>query len=282
MSATDELRKLLDERGVKYEKAAYVIDALHRRAEETAWEVDDTLCEFTEYPAGSTKLEVYYITPERAIAATMGCDRLATGGILSAEQVREAWCGHLKRDCLYDPPTPDWQAIADELNAELETYRKYAEQGECEKPQSGENGDTRERLEAWVYEEIAEKWAQSDRDAALLFEDLYDLMDRMAAITRADYDVYLPQRVAELMGEVDSLTAEREQYRDNMLAQSRRVAELTTERDNLQAAIDAMENGQFYAMYKAKCDECEQLKKVVRTQAESFKKLECELAGKDG
>jgi hypothetical protein len=26
----------------------------------------------------------------------------------------------LKRDCIYDPPTPDWQAIADELNARAE------------------------------------------------------------------------------------------------------------------------------------------------------------------
>ena len=60
------------------------------------------------------------------------------------------------------------------------------------------------------------------------------------------------------------------------------IDKLTTERDILQAAIDAMENGQFYAMYKAKCEECEQLKKVVRTQADSFKKLEIELAGKDG
>ena len=59
-------------------------------------------------------------------------------------------------------------------------------------------------------------------------------------------------------------------------------AELTAERDELIAAIDAMNNGQFYYVYKAKCDECEQLKKVVRTQADSFKKLEIELAGKDG
>ena len=40
-------------------------------------------------------------------------------GMLTAEQVRDVWCGNLKRDCLYDPPTPDWQAIADELNATL-------------------------------------------------------------------------------------------------------------------------------------------------------------------
>ena len=56
------------------------------------------------------------------------------------------------------------------------------------------------------------------------------------------------------------------------------LAELTAERDELQAAIDAMNNGQFYAMYKAKCEECEQLKKVVRTPADSFKSLEIELS----
>ena len=44
----------------------------------------------------------------------------ATGGTLTADQVREAWCGNLRRDCIYDPPTPDWQAIADELNARAE------------------------------------------------------------------------------------------------------------------------------------------------------------------
>lgn len=66
----------------------------------------------------------------------------------------------------------------------------------------------------------------------------------------------------------------------NMVQQD--VDKLTAERDELQAAIGAMGNGQFYSMYKAKCEECEQLKKVVRTQADSFKKLEIELAGKDG
>lgn len=119
------------------------------------------------------------------------------------------------------------------------------------------------------------------------------------------------------------------------------VVRLTAERDELQAAIDAMNNGQFYAMYRAKCEECEEavsfakrlenavkdgqpvtlfgvdyekpnkkllaeherltkklkrlrrrlsklrkerdyLQKVVKTQADSFKKLEIELAGKDG
>lgn len=105
--------------------------------------------------------------------------------------------------------------------------------------------------------------------------------------------------------DVAELTAEREQYRDNMLAQTRIVAELTAERDNLQAAIDAMENGQFYAMYRRACQErdalkhdrekvwcdcdcCgwqaerEQMQRVIDTQRESFKKMEFELAQAKG
>lgn len=206
---------------------------------------------------------------------------------------------------------------------------------------------------------------------------------------RDDDDVSLAEHVAamasvcdslkDIIAERDELRDECESYRDNMLAQNKRVAELTAEldacrmreraaedydfreaaqrwarafedkcgevvrltaeRDDLQAAIDAMGNGQFYAMYKAKCEECEEavsfakrvenavnggqpvtlfgvdyekpnkkllaeherllkklkrlrrrlsklrkerdyLQKVVKTQAESFKKLECELAGK--
>ena len=59
--------------------------------------------------------------------AELGWVRSATlgSGALTAEQVREAWCGNLKRDCLYDPPTPDWQAIADELNARAERTCKF-------------------------------------------------------------------------------------------------------------------------------------------------------------
>lgn len=56
----------------------------------------------------------------------------ATGGTLTAEQVRESWCGNLKRDCLYDPPTPDWQAIADELNSRAErTCEMRADGAHC-------------------------------------------------------------------------------------------------------------------------------------------------------
>ena len=92
--------------------------------------------------------------------------------------------------------------------------------------------------------------------------------------------------IKELTAERDKLKAELREYEriDKEAIEAcigcNLVDELTAERDKLQAAIDAMGNGQFYSMYKAKCEECERLKKVVRTQAESFKKLECELAGK--
>lgn len=122
MTATDELRKLLDERSVEYEKATFVLDFTAQRSNETSWIYDDCRCEFTEFPAGSTQLVVYRLTPEQAIAATLG------GGKLTAEQVRQAVEKHwhdLPTD--YDMPEAtalpefsyNWHAIADELNATL-------------------------------------------------------------------------------------------------------------------------------------------------------------------
>lgn len=65
-------------------------------------------------------LAVYNLTPEQAIAATLG------SGTLTAEQVRRAAHGHYELRMVrdvdgFDMPqvTFDWQAIADELNAEL-------------------------------------------------------------------------------------------------------------------------------------------------------------------
>ena len=86
----------------------------------------------------------------------------------------------------------------------------------------------------------------------------------------------------------------------------RKIDELTAERDELQAAIDAMGNGQFYAMYREVCAERDRLRgelatcqdvnerqdiehvelkrerdrlqRVVRIQADSFQALERELA----
>ena len=52
-------------------------------------------------------------------------------------------------------------------------------------PLSGDD-DSREKLEAWAHEEVAEKWAQSDREVVMLMDDLRDMLDRQAAITRLE------------------------------------------------------------------------------------------------
>ncbi len=171
-------------------------------------------------------------------------------------------------------------------------------------PQSVINGesynlDTREQLEADVRGVIFQwGWASEwPRDAQKFYERVViQWLDRQAAITRYNERGMHDFILDRLERENDKLTAERDKWKAKAEYQQEildcdcreirdfqnEIDSLTAERDNLQAAIDAMENGQFYAMYKAKCEECEQLKKVVRTQAESFKKLECELAGKDG
>ena len=64
MSATDELRKLLDERGVEYE--AECIDSSNY----FTWGENDCYS-YTEYPDG-TVLRIWDCTPEQAIAATLG------------------------------------------------------------------------------------------------------------------------------------------------------------------------------------------------------------------
>ena len=102
MTATDELRKLLDERGVEYE--AECIDFSNY----FTWGEDDC-CSYTEYPDG-TVLRIWDCTPEQAIAATLG------RGALTVEQVEEA----IYRNCrFYEGGEVDAQAITDELNKAL-------------------------------------------------------------------------------------------------------------------------------------------------------------------
>jgi len=115
-NATDELRRLLDERGEDYVSDQHSVTWAYYTDPHTATEsMDGTLI-------------VTGLTPEQAIAATLG------GGKLTAEQVRETVEKHwhdLPAD--YDMPEAtalpeysyDWQAIADELNATLGG-------GECE------------------------------------------------------------------------------------------------------------------------------------------------------
>ena len=126
MSATDELRKMLDERGVE------------------SWDMqtrglwfgitgNDHKYEAHEQRDGLLLVEAMSLTPEQAIAATLG------GGKLTAEQVSKAVYSYsIHADCA----DADWQAIADELNATLGS-------GECKVVASLTDGLTTNEPRKW-------------------------------------------------------------------------------------------------------------------------------------
>lgn len=120
MSATDELRRMLDERGVEWSDASDK-DVLH-----TTW--NNMNCWFIEFQDGWTAWGMtMHGTPEQAIAVTLGEVRAGSSRFeLTAEQVRGVLLSHLPHREYYSVEQTDaWQAIADELNATLGG-------GECE------------------------------------------------------------------------------------------------------------------------------------------------------
>ena len=117
MSATDKLRRMLDERGVRYLKDdGESIRATKWKARKQGAFLEHAM--FVEYANGETDFTFpsSAVTPEQAIAATLG------GGKLTAKQVRKCVrvgaCDHGLWGAI-DEDT-DWQTIADELNAALE------------------------------------------------------------------------------------------------------------------------------------------------------------------
>ena len=79
MTATDELRRLLDERGVEWvEKSQYPLMKC-----DTAWG-DSERFSFAEYVDGGTLLFAVDITPEQAVEATLG------GGTCNADET-DTW-----------------------------------------------------------------------------------------------------------------------------------------------------------------------------------------------
>lgn len=82
MSATDELRRLLDERGIMHKTDTFVIDADHGKVKETAWVIGNSHYVYQEY-RNRTVLTSTPITPEQAIAATLEC------GMCHMEQIPE-------------------------------------------------------------------------------------------------------------------------------------------------------------------------------------------------
>jgi len=122
-NATELLRKILDERGVSH------VD----HGCNTAWTVDGESYSALERNNGS--LSVAPLTPEQAIAATLGSESVdymlntigkleeenerlrSSCGTLTAKQVRKVLLYHLPHREYYSVEQTDaWQAIADELN----------------------------------------------------------------------------------------------------------------------------------------------------------------------
>ena len=109
MRATDELRRMLDERGVEWKARPDGV---------TEWVNDGMTCKAVDRTTVGIEhltMLIPVLTPEQAIAATLGC------GMLTAEQVREAIEENSWKEAfmLFEFNESSWQAIADELNATL-------------------------------------------------------------------------------------------------------------------------------------------------------------------
>ena len=108
-SATERIRALLDERGVEYRT--------HGTTDRTWFEVGHISWFIHERENGNFTADAVFLTPEQAIAATLG------RGMLTAEQVRGVLLLHLPHREYYSiEQTDGWQAIADELNSTLGSF----------------------------------------------------------------------------------------------------------------------------------------------------------------
>lgn len=226
------------------------------------------------------------------------------------------------------------QHRVDSLTAEVEAQRKRANDAE-RGVLSEEWYVCRDRYEDDIAELKAENKRLRDSEACVGCDDVLRTIaeltaerDKLETKHQNDYDAWKLQ-MDKLVAERDELQAEldacklrervAEDYDFRAAAQRWEQAfeNKCGEVIRLQEALDAIENGQFYAMYRAKCEECEEavsfakrlenavkdgqpvtlfgvdylptdsmreerdyLQKVVKTQADSFKKLEIELAHK--
>lgn len=120
MSATDELRRLLDERGVEWK--GYKPNPW---TDMTAWDIDasdprrEVEAGFMEFDTGVTLLRFWNATPEQAIAATLGTgtckvDVLNTGdcaGYECSEYIMHCnGCGHEFGHVLYNEDGDVWMS----------------------------------------------------------------------------------------------------------------------------------------------------------------------------
>ena len=109
MSAIDELRKLLDERGVEWTSGP----------SETTWACNGWWHNvvFEPWSDSTLKVTIYDATPAQAIAATLGSGKLTAKQVREAIERHSAWVIGNNR-CFRDGA---YEAIADELNATLES-----------------------------------------------------------------------------------------------------------------------------------------------------------------
>ena len=145
--------------------------------------------------------------------------------------------------------------------------------------------DTREQLEKDVYRAADEMEEFTHGEKCINTNKILRWLDRQAAITERECCEKWPGRA-----NVDKLERRlklAEEQRDRESAGCReyihKLAELTAERDELQAAIDAMGNGQMYAMYAAmrieRNDlraEVDELNKHNANQADTIRRLRAE------
>lgn len=88
-NATKRLRKLLDERGVEYKGFGSLDYILF-----TEWHVGDAICHFCESKKKPIELvhRMFDVTPEQAIAATLGSERAIHREVIPTEDGRS--CRH--------------------------------------------------------------------------------------------------------------------------------------------------------------------------------------------
>ena len=106
MSATDELRRLLDERGVKY------YDMQNRGI----WfgiseDGKDHKYEAFEQTDGLIEIDVFDLTPEQAIAATLGsgtCEYAIKDNMNETEGMGDVWIECSACHCAFDYYADEW------------------------------------------------------------------------------------------------------------------------------------------------------------------------------
>lgn len=121
MSATDELRKLLDERGVDWRRWS------GNSKRKTQWFMPNSnigsdmpggyCVTVSEHKDGTLYFNSMIAAPEQAIAATLGERSKTNQNGVTAEQVMAIVGRYQPAYCPYTNGRFDWQGIADELNA---------------------------------------------------------------------------------------------------------------------------------------------------------------------